>query len=171
LRDEAYKATLAQSIFFIGAIIGGLIFGWLSDKYGRIPMLVSANIMGFIGGVSTIGVTAYWQFCICRFIVGLAYDNAFIIPYIRVLEFIGPKWRTFVGNIAYGVFYCITAMALPWMAYGIANWRIFCLVTSIPLAFVIFVPLIMSEAGKQERMKRNKGNKNPRAFPQVVFPL
>jgi MFS family permease len=30
----------AQAIFFCGAIFGGLIFGWIADKYGRIPALM-----------------------------------------------------------------------------------------------------------------------------------
>jgi MFS family permease len=146
LCDQDYKATLAQAIFFIGAICGGLIFGWLSDKYGRIPVLISTNMVGLIGGVSTIGVKTFWQFCICRFIVGLAYDNVFVIAYILTLEYIGPRWRTFVGNMSYGIFYCAAAMALPWIAYAIPDWRIFALVTSIPLALAIFAPFIISES-------------------------
>jgi len=146
LCDEAYKATLAQSIFFVGAICGGLVFGWLSDKYGRIPILISTNMVGFIGGISTVGVTSFWQFCLCRFVVGLAYDNAFVIPYILVLEYIGPKWRTFVGNMSYGIFYCIMGMILPWIAFAIPDWRIFALVTSVPLVSAILAPLVISES-------------------------
>ncbi|RLU25847.1 hypothetical protein DMN91_002008 [Ooceraea biroi] len=108
----AYKTTLAQNIFFIGAICGGFLFGWLSDKYGRIPVLIGTNIMGFIGGFSTVYVTFFWQFYLCRFIVGFAFDNMFAVVYILVLEYVGSKWQTFADNMSYGIFYSAAAMWL-----------------------------------------------------------
>lgn len=38
--EQDNLAATAQSIFFCGAIVGGLVFGWIADKYGRIPALV-----------------------------------------------------------------------------------------------------------------------------------
>ncbi|EFN82543.1 Solute carrier family 22 member 5 [Harpegnathos saltator] len=144
--DAAYKTTLAVSIFFIGSICGGFIFGWLSDKHGRIPVLIGTNMIGFIGGVSTIYASSFWQFCLCRFIVGIAYDNVFVVAYILVLEYVGPKWRTFAANMSYGIFYSLAAMCLPWIAHSISDWRTFALVTSVPLASVIVTPFIIPES-------------------------
>ncbi|XP_032681670.1 organic cation transporter protein-like [Odontomachus brunneus] len=146
LCDAAYKTTLAQSIFFVGAICGGFLFGWLSDKHGRIPVLIGTNMMGFVGGVSTVFAATFWQFCLCRFIIGFAYDNTFVVAYILMLEYVGPKWRTFAANMSHGIFYSLAAMCLPWIAYGISDWRTFALVTSVPLAFVIFTPFIIPES-------------------------
>lgn len=39
------------------------------------------------GGMGTAFCNDFWSFCLCRFIVGLAYDNCFMIMYI-VGEFI-----------------------------------------------------------------------------------
>ncbi|KAG7200650.1 hypothetical protein KM043_001206 [Ampulex compressa] len=144
--DEAYKVTLAQSIFFVGAICGGFLFGWLADRYGRIPVLIGTNAMAFVGGLATVYVDAFWQFCFCRFVVGFAFDNTFVIAYILVLEYVGPKWRTFAANMSYGIFYTLAAMVLPWMAYYIGDWRIFALATSIPLASVVFTPCLVPES-------------------------
>ena len=74
--------TVAQSIFFIGAIFGGLIFGWIADQYGRIPALIGANMMGFLAGVATAFTNTFWQFALCRFFVGFAFDNCFTMMYI-----------------------------------------------------------------------------------------
>ncbi|XP_033317580.1 organic cation transporter-like protein, partial [Bombus bifarius] len=74
--------TIAQSIFFIGAIFGGLIFGWVADQYGRIPALLGANLMGFLAGVATAFTGSFWQFTLCRFFVGFAFDNCFTMMYI-----------------------------------------------------------------------------------------
>ncbi|XP_076629833.1 organic cation transporter protein [Colletes latitarsis] len=144
--DEDYKETLALSVFFVGSVCGGLVFGWLADKYGRIPALVSTNMLGFIGGFTTVYITNFPQFCICRFIVGLAYDNTFVLAYILVLEYVGPRWRTWTANMSYGIFFTVGGVCLPWMAHGVANWRNLALVTSIPLASAVAAPFLLPES-------------------------
>ena len=80
--DNAALPTIAQSIFFVGAIFGGLIFGWLADRYGRIPALVGANFVGFVSGIATVLSSSFWQFALCRFFFGFAFDNCFTMMYI-----------------------------------------------------------------------------------------
>ncbi|CAK1592856.1 unnamed protein product [Parnassius mnemosyne] len=145
-RDN-YQAT-AQSIFFCGAIVGGLLFGWIADKYGRIPALVGTNMIGFIGGVGTAFTNDFWSFCLCRFLVGMAYDNCFVIMYIVVVEYVGPKWRTFVANMSIAVYFTFAACLLPWIALGVADWKIYTLITSVPLAMAIFTPCVVPESAR-----------------------
>ncbi|XP_033363325.1 solute carrier family 22 member 8-like [Bombus vosnesenskii] len=129
--------TIAQSIFFIGAIFGGLIFGWVADQYGRIPALLGANLMGFLAGVATAFAGSFWQFTLCRFFVGFAFDNCFTMMYILVLEYVGPKWRTFVANMSIAIFFTFATCILPWIAYYLADWRMTCIVTSVPLVLAV----------------------------------
>ncbi|CAH2056092.1 unnamed protein product, partial [Iphiclides podalirius] len=145
-RDN-FPAT-AQSIFFCGAIIGGLLFGWIADKYGRIPALVGTNMTGFFAGVGTAFTNSFWSFCLCRFLVGLAYDNCFVIMYIVVVEYVGPKWRTFVANMSIAVYFTFAACLLPWIALGVADWKIYTLITSVPLVLSIFTPCVVPESAR-----------------------
>lgn len=80
--DQSALPSIAQAVFFIGAIVGGLIFGWLADRYGRIPALLGTNLVSFVGGVSTAAVGNFWTFCLCRFLVGMGFDNCFTMMYI-----------------------------------------------------------------------------------------
>ncbi|KAL1117759.1 hypothetical protein AAG570_004074 [Ranatra chinensis] len=84
--DDAALPSAAQSVFFLGAIAGGLIFGWLADRYGRIPALVGANVVGLVGGIMTAWSYSFWFFTLSRFVVGLAFDNCFTMMYILVPE-------------------------------------------------------------------------------------
>lgn len=138
--------TLAQSIFFVGAIFGGILFGAISDKYGRIPVLLGTTAFAFVGGISTIFSSTFWHFCVSRFLVGFAFDNIYVMAYILVLEFIGPRWRTFVANMSFGVFFTLSAITIPWMAYFIADWKLLTLITTLPLILVVFVPYIVPES-------------------------
>uniref|UniRef100_A0A182TJ22 Major facilitator superfamily (MFS) profile domain-containing protein n=1 Tax=Anopheles melas TaxID=34690 RepID=A0A182TJ22_9DIPT len=146
--DHAYLPTLAQSIFFLGAIVGGLLFGWIADRYGRIPALAGCNLIGFAAGVATAFVGNFWQFSLCRFLVGFAFDNCFTMMYILVLEYVGPKWRTFVANMSIALFFTTASCALPWIAYYLADWKTFAIVTSAPLALAILTPLVVPESAR-----------------------
>ena len=80
--ENDFLPTLSQSIFFLGAICGGLLFGWIADRYGRIPALAGCNSIGFVAGIATAFVSNFWQFSLCRFLVGFAFDNCFTMMYI-----------------------------------------------------------------------------------------
>ncbi len=55
------------------------------------------------------------------------------------MEYIRPSMRTFGLNLCIGIFYCIGSIVSPWIAVGVGDWKIFLLVTSLP---VIVVPLL-----------------------------
>ncbi|XP_058810792.1 organic cation transporter protein-like [Phymastichus coffea] len=146
--DNAALPTFAQSIFFVGAIFGGLIFGYIADRYGRIPALVGANFIGFVSGVCTIFSHNFWEFALCRFFFGFAFDNCFTMMYILVLEYVGPKWRTFVANMSIAMFFTFAACLLPWIAYYIADWRLTCVATSVPLILALSAPWLVPESAR-----------------------
>ncbi|XP_011305803.1 organic cation transporter protein [Fopius arisanus] len=146
--EQAALPTISQSIFFVGAIFGGLIFGFIADRYGRIPALVGCNIVGCIAGCFTALATNFWLFTLCRFFVGFAFDNCFTMMYILVLEYVGPKWRTFVANMSIALFFTFAACILPWIAYFLADWRMTCIATSLPLLLAIATPWFVPESAR-----------------------
>jgi len=77
-----FLGSAAQSAFFVGSIIGGLIFGYIADHYGRIPALVSCNAVGFFASIATAFCNSFWSFCVARMIVGSSFDNCFNVLFI-----------------------------------------------------------------------------------------
>lgn len=146
--ENAALPHTAQAIFFGGAILGGLIFGWLADRFGRIPALVGSNLVGFISGIATTLCSSFLGFCICRFLVGMAFDNCFTMMYILVLEYVGPKYRTFVANMSIAIFFTFAATILPWIAYYLADWKMLCYVTSAPLLVSVFAAWFIPESAR-----------------------
>ncbi|OWR51601.1 Ectonucleotide pyrophosphatase/phosphodiesterase family member 4 [Danaus plexippus plexippus] len=146
--DRDNYAATAQSVFFCGSIIGGLIFGWVADKFGRVPAILGTNMAGFLAGVGTAFANSFWSFCLCRFLVGLAYDNCFMVMYIVVVEYVGPKWRTFVANMSIAVYFTFAACLLPWIALAVADWKMYTLITSVPLVLAIFTPCVVPESAR-----------------------
>ncbi|CAG9839512.1 unnamed protein product [Diabrotica balteata] len=146
--ENSALPNTAQAIFFCGAILGGLVFGWMADRFGRIPALMGCNLVGLLGGVATAFCHSFWAFCVCRFLVGMAFDNCFTMMYILVLEYVGPKWRTFVANMSIAIFFTFAASILPWIAYYLADWRLLCYATSAPLVIAVFTPWLVPESAR-----------------------
>lgn len=65
-----------------------------------------------------------------------------------VLEYVGPKWRTFVANMSIAIFFTIAACLLPWIAYFLGDWQHLALVTSAPLCLSIFTPWLVPESAR-----------------------
>ena len=51
--DDAEKLPLAQAVFFIGSIVGGIMSGYIADRFGRIPALVMCNLISAVAGIIT----------------------------------------------------------------------------------------------------------------------
>ncbi|XP_005182426.1 organic cation transporter protein [Musca domestica] len=146
--DNAVLATYAQSIFFVGAICGGLLFGWVADKFGRVPSMIACNLVGCAAGVTTAFVNTFWLFALMRFLVGFAFDNCFVMMFILALEYVGPKYRTFVANMPIAIYFTSATCILPWIAYYIANWKYLAIATSAPLILVVFAPWLVPESAR-----------------------
>jgi len=67
---------------------------------------------------------------------------------LAVLEYVGPKWRTFVANMSIALFFTMAACLLPWIAYFLADWRMLCVATSVPLALAAVTPWIVPESAR-----------------------
>lgn len=95
-----------------------------------------------------------------------------------MLEYVGPKWRTFVANMSIALFFTFAACILPWIALWLNDWRWLSVVTSLPLVLAIATPWLIPESarwlvsqGKIERaigiMKRFERINGSKIEPQV----
>ena len=80
--DDDWRPNFAQAMFFAGAIVGSLFFGLVADAYGRLPVLVTTNLLACAAGIATAFANDFVTYVTCRFLVGLAYDLHFMMMYI-----------------------------------------------------------------------------------------
>lgn len=160
---------MGVSLFYLGSITGGLLLGWIADHHGRMPALILCNLVGCIGGIATVFAKSFWVFGICRFLVGFAYDNCYMMFYVigkeitphtkesrasicffsfAALEYTGVRWRTFVANMSSGIFTTMAMSIIPWIALWSNSWKLFTLITAVPLGFVIVTPFILPESAR-----------------------
>ncbi len=64
------------------------------------------------------------------------------------MEYVGPEKRTLVGNVPLAFCLTLGAASLPWIAYAMADWRLFSIVTSAPIALTTIAWWIVPESAR-----------------------
>ena len=69
--DSAYLVGVSTTVYFGGVMLGGLIFGALSDRFGRKPFMLLTLYTHILVGVGIAFANSYILFVILRFIQGV----------------------------------------------------------------------------------------------------
>ena len=125
--DNDWRPNFAQAMFFAGAIVGSLAFGLVADAYGRLPVLVMANLLASAAGVATAFANTFATYVTCRFLVGLSYDMHYMMMYIirKSIYFdrLFPK-----STLLYPIYLTQPSLGLKWNHYSdldlILKWSI-----------------------------------------------
>ena len=96
-RDMWFNIIMAS--FLVGAATGGVLFGWLGDRIGRVramtlSVLTYALFTGFCGFA-----TAAWQVGILRFIASLGMGGEWSLGVALVMEVWPNKSRAFMAGL------------------------------------------------------------------------
>ncbi|XP_054158724.1 organic cation transporter protein-like, partial [Oppia nitens] len=141
--DRQGLASLSQSMYMLGWALGGIIFGILSDRFGRIPVLWITVILEIMAATSSALAVNVTHFMISRFVLGMATEGSYLTAFILVAECVGPKYRAALGMIfqfGWAVGYCL----LPAISYMLPNFRHMILAKTLPqilwLVWLIFIP-------------------------------
>lgn len=168
---------LISSITNIGMLIGGVVFGILADKYGRVKIFTYTILLFAIGTALTGLATNMTQVYIYRFIAGIGAGGEYGIGMALVAE-AWPKDKqgrasSYVSvGAQYGV---ILAALLSAIILPILGWRALFFVGVIPVIFAFIVRKNLNESpewlasqkennvkGKKEKGKLIQLFENPR---------
>jgi MFS family permease len=83
----------AVGCVIFGAMVGNIVAGPLSDKYGRKKMLIFTALLFTVSGLWTALSTTYTTFIIARMIGGVGIGMAILIAPIYIAEVAPPKLR------------------------------------------------------------------------------
>lgn len=129
--DQRALKQMSQTTYMGGVLVGAILFGGLSDRFGRRGLLLISNLMMAVGGTCAAFSTSFTMFCIFRFCCGMALSGLVLNSFSLIVEWIPTRVRTVVGT---GTGYCYTAgqLILAAVAYSIRDWRWLTLAVSLP---------------------------------------
>ncbi|EKM56642.1 uncharacterized protein PHACADRAFT_27439 [Phanerochaete carnosa HHB-10118-sp] len=162
----------------LGALIGGLVAGMLSDFVGRKPVLAISDVIFIGGAVGQAVCHAVWPMIGCRFLVGIGVGLASCVAplYIQELSPTRLRGRMVVLNVV-----MITGGQV--IAYGIGaafenmhgGWRWMVGLGAVPAGIQFFIlfflpesPRILMRLGKMDAARAVMSRIYAHATPQQV---
>lgn len=156
---DAY-AGYSTSIFMIGWASGGLFFGVLGDRIGRVrTMILTILLYSVFTGLSALSVS-FWDFAFYRFLTGLGVGGEFAVGVALVAEVMPDRARPYALSLlqALSALGNVTAALLSMGMGGLVQagrigsvWRPLFVVGAVP---ALLVPLIMRRLREPERWQQ-----------------
>ncbi|XP_057705134.1 solute carrier family 22 member 15 isoform X2 [Corythoichthys intestinalis] len=142
VKQQAYKVSLAGSLFFAGLLLGSFVFGPLSDTIGRRPVYLSALFLEVLLGYATAASPSFELFAASRLLVGLMNGAIGLVCFILTQEYVGKSYWATAGTLtsmtfAVGIalFAALGFAIRPWRTLAAAanTWGVLCFLLSVTL--------------------------------------
>jgi MFS family permease len=107
---SAQQVGEAASSYVIGAVCGALVFGWLTDRFGR-RFVFYVTLMVYLAGVMLTALSwNFWSFAAFRAVTGLGIGGEYAAINSAIDELIPAKYRGRVDLIVNGSFWLGAAL-------------------------------------------------------------
>lgn len=80
--DKAWMRATGDALFMVGVMLGSMIFGGLSDKFGRRPIFFLSLVIQLVGGILVAVSPEFISYVIFRLIVGSTTSGVFLVAYV-----------------------------------------------------------------------------------------
>jgi len=151
--EKSFYVGLSTSVFVFGWATGGMIFGSLGDRYGRVRMLgITVLLYSVATGLSALS-TSFLDFSIYRFITGLGVGGVFGLAVALLADTMPGDVRSralgslqsfsAVGNVAAG----LIGLTIALTAFGQSPsyWKWLFLIGALPAFLVATIQLRVKE--------------------------
>ncbi|GAA1528876.1 MULTISPECIES: MFS transporter [Brevibacterium] len=152
------EAGSLSTITLFGAVLGGIIFGSLADRYGRVRVLTwTVLIFAVFTGLSSIA-QGYWDMAAYRFIAGIGIGGEFGIGMALAAEAVPANQRaratSWVGvGFQIGVFAAAIVSAPVIALWG---WRALFVIGLFPAIFAFVIRRGVEEPDKFVQSQRSR---------------
>ncbi len=155
--DVGRWTGIITACFLIGAALGGLLFGWLGDKLGRVRAMAASIVVYSVFTGAGFFATEAWHLGLFRFIASLGMGGEWAVAVALVVECWPekhrPKLAGAIGAAAnFGfLFIAIVASLFPVTA---GSWRWIMLVGASPAILALFVVGFVPESEKWKQSRK-----------------
>lgn len=153
---------IATASFLIGAALGGLVFGWLGDRIGRVrAMALSILTYSLVTGLGYFAQNPE-QLSAVRFVSALGMGGQWALGVALVMECWPEKWRPLLAGAmgaAANVGFLLVGFTGKVHPVTPESWRWLMLVAAVPAVLVFFIILFVPESERwKAAAKKNKAN-------------
>nr|XP_039256546.1 solute carrier family 22 member 5-like isoform X1 [Styela clava] len=136
--DNAWKAQIASLSLMFGVLVGSVIFGLISDRYGRkSSFAIALYVLAASEFISTF-VRNFAVYCIMQLCTGSGFIGVCTAGFIMGMELLSSRHRV----IAAQFFQCtfpVGFMLFALVGYLIPNWRTVGQLSSVVILFIVLI--------------------------------
>ncbi|XP_040837783.1 steroid transmembrane transporter SLC22A24-like [Ochotona curzoniae] len=145
--DYQSQKSVVQTLFMSGSLLGSLIFGRLSDRYGRKLIYTWCLLLMAIMETSTAFAPNFIIFCILRFLAGTFVMNILSNSISLTSEWTVPRYQHIGVTLIFSA--CsVGQMLLGGLTFAIRDWYTLQLVVSIPLFVCSLLSRLLVESAR-----------------------
>ncbi|KFM05268.1 Solute carrier family 22 member 13, partial [Aptenodytes forsteri] len=145
--DRKNLNDISQSIYMLGLFLGSMIFGPLSDRIGRRPVILISVFLQGLFGVGIAFVPHFYVYMAFRCVVGASVSGITMTILALATEWVGVSSRPKAVLISHCCF-AIGQMFLAGLSYGIRNWRLLEIAGSAPIFAFFFYIRVLPESAR-----------------------
>ncbi|NWU10639.1 S22AD protein, partial [Cephalopterus ornatus] len=145
--DRKDLNDIAQSVYMAGLFLGSMIFGPLSDRIGRRPVILISVFLQGLFGLGVAFVPHFYVYMAFRCVVGASVSGITMTILTLATEWIGVSSRPKAVLSSHCCF-AIGQMILAGLSYGIRNWRLLEIAGSAPIFVFFFFITVLPESAR-----------------------
>ncbi len=137
----------ATAAFLLGAAGGGVLFGWLGDKIGRVKAMAASILVYSLFTGLIYFAQEPWHLCAARFVAALGMGGEWSLGIALVMEVWPAKHRPLMAGVigaAANVGFALIAVFAIFFKVTVDSWRWVALIGAAPalltFGFRLFVP-------------------------------
>jgi MFS family permease len=153
----------ATTAMILGWATGGIIFGMMSDRWGRVKTM-AATLLVYSGFTGLSGLSQSWfDFTLYRFLVGLGVGGMFGAATTLVAESVPVSVRAValgalqalsaLGNVAGSLISLKVQPGAPDLLWGYSGWRLLFFVGILPSLLIVPIMFVLREPEAWRRAK------------------
>ncbi len=162
---------IITAFFLVGAAFGGVVFGFLGDRIGRVrAMALSIMVYSLVTGFGYFAQSP-WHLAIVRGVSALGMGGQWALGVALVMECWPEKWRPLLAGLmgaAANVGFLLVGLTAKLHPVTTESWRWMMIVAALPALIAVFVVSIVPESERWKASRQKPASTS--AFSEIFGP-